>query len=226
MIGCLRYICLFALLPHFLVAQIKVVKPPKTKHSNAVIGLGIGRASSVLNLPINTKNNNNAKGLNVILSYDQGKLYRGSFEYTYYGKIDISPTWDNVRAQTYEFNFCAISKNKENTLFFYPMAGISYNVFKGYFTGINDYLNLRSLYKKNETARLDWLGFNAGVGIDYNFNHNITLYGLGKLRVGKTEGLNQVNIMDVFFAAGLKYNFKGASLAKIFRGTRSRYLLK
>ena len=45
------------------------------------------------------------------------------------------------------------------------------------------------------------------------------------MRVGKSDFQNPLNIMDGCFSFGLRYNLTVPSVYKIFRGTKSRYLL-
>jgi len=207
------------------VAQIRAIKPIKPKVIESNFGIGIGYASSVLNLPINVLSSNNAKGIHGSLTYDKGNYLRFALEYTTYNSIDVSPTWQNIKARTLECNINFISKTKDKTFYFYPIAGLSYNMFKGFFTGINDYLNLSAVYTKNVVIKNDWFGVNAGLGLDYNFS-NMAITSCFKMRVGRTEGYDQINIMDVYQGIGFRYYVKRSQLGKLFRGTRSRYLLR
>ncbi|MCC6371375.1 MAG: hypothetical protein IT236_10250 [Bacteroidia bacterium] len=206
-------------------AQLKVIKPIKdpVKHTN--FGLGCGMARSVLYLTRNLNSNNDALGFNTILTFDKGNYFRGSVEYTYYGSINIQPTWLNVKAQTLEANLSVISKSRDKRIYFYPIAGLSYNIFRGYYTGINDFQNLSTIYTKNQIVQTNWLGINTGLGADYNFKGG-AIYLSYKMRIGRTVEFKQINIMDVFMVAGLRFYVKGATLYKLFKGTRSRYSLK
>ena len=46
-----------------------------------------------------------------------------------------------------------------------------------------------------------------------------------KMRIGVNEGNKQLTILDVCFAAGLRFNMRAPSIYRLFKGTRSRYLL-
>lgn len=208
-----------------LFSQVRVIKPVKTKASVTKFGFGAGLASSVLYLPINVYTNNRARGLNFCMTYDRLNYLRMTAEYTTYNKIDMGSTWKDVKAKTIEYNVNFISKTKDKTFYFYPMAGLSYNMFNGFFTGINDYLNLSARYSRNVTIKANWLGVNCGVGLDYNFE-NSAIYSCFKMRVGRTEGYNQINIMDVYTGIGWRYYINQYDLGKAVRGTRSRYSVK
>jgi|JI8StandDraft_1071087.scaffolds.fasta_scaffold64272_2 hypothetical protein len=208
-----------------LHAQVKVIKPVRTSTKNSNFGFGVGVIRSVVYLARNVNDNNDARGLNTIMTYDEGNLLRFSLEYSFFKTLTIAPTWYDIKARSIEANVYVIARTKEKKVFFYPFAGLSYNMFKGYFTGINDYTNLRAKFEKNTTVVTNWIGINAGVGFDYNFK-NWSLYFNNKWRVGKAEGYEQYNILDLCFTAGARINVPGTTLGKIFRGTRSRYMLK
>lgn len=226
MVKSLRAYFLLALLaPLFLNAQLRVIKPVKVKSNETNIGFGLGIARSTLYLARNINSSNDALGFNSNITWDKGNYFRGNIEYSFYQSINIKPTWYNVSAHTIELNANIIAKSRDKGFYFYPISGISFNVFKGYFTGVNDYLNLNSIYQRYSTVTTLWWGLNAGVGVDFNFKRGC-VYSSYRMRLGKVEGFNQFNIMDVFVNLGLRYYVSASKLGKIFRGTRSRYTLK
>lgn len=205
----------------------KNIKPAPKKPSrttNLAFGLAVSR--SVVYLARNVKPDNDATGLHGSVLYGGKKLFRVSLEYTRYKTIDIAPTWYNIKASTLELNGHLLARFKSKNAYFYPLFGISYNLFSGTFTGINDYLNLGSLYEKNQKVVTRWWGFNVGTGYEFYFRPGSVFLDY-KMRVGMTEGKKQLNIQDVCITAGLRINLKAPSLYGIFmyRGTRSRYLL-
>lgn len=207
------------------VRAVKPVKPvkPKTPIVTTDLSLGAGFTRSVLFLARNTKNNNDASGITFNATYGGHKPLRACLEYTRYLPIDIAPTWYNIKASSLELNGQALYRSKGN-IGFYLLTGLSYNVFKGQFTGINDYLNLRSLYQPGQDVVTRWLGLNAGVGFEYAIR-KVIVFGSYKMRVGRSEGYNDVNIQDVCYSVGLRYNFKVPTLARLLKGPRNRYFL-
>lgn len=220
----LSYLMLTLFLSSFAMAQLKVVKPivRHPKKTNLAFGLGVTR--SVVYLSRNIKANNDANGLNTTLVYGGNRLLRVSAEYTYYRTINVEPTWYDVRAQTIEANMHFLARFKSKKAVFFPIVGLSYNVFSGYFTGINDYLHLASLYETNQTAVTRWLGLNVGTGYEYYFKPG-SFFIEYKMRVGMTEGTNQVNIQDVCISMGLRFNMRVPTFYTIFKGPRGRYSL-
>lgn len=208
-----------------IIAQVKTVKPIKTHTLKANLGIGGGITRSVLFLTRNIKQNNDAIGYNGSIVYSSEKIVRVNLDYTHYKKINIQPTWYNIKASTIELNVNFLAKLQGTKAYFYPLFGLSYNSFSGYFTGLNDFLNLSDKYKKNEIAKTNWLGLNVGAGYEHYFKY-ISIFGEYKMRIGNSDGKRQLNIMDVCFSCGLRYNLKIPSIYKIFRGTKSRYLLE
>ncbi len=218
------YIVVLFLIAISMASQVRVVKPVKrTKPKSTRLAFFGGLSNSVLLLERNIKDDNSASGYHIGASYGLTRVFRASFEYTKYHQIDIAPTWYNINARTYEFNINAMARMTGTDAFFYPLLGVSYNIFEGYFTGQQDYLNLSRMYEKNANVDTRWFGVNVGVGLEY-FIKQFSMYGEFKMRVGQTES-GQISIMDVCFTAGLRYNLRVPSLYKVFSGTRSRYLL-
>ncbi len=188
------------------------------------LGIGVGLNSSVVYLPRNSSGNNGAAGKSIICTYDKGNFLRFTFEYNKYMSPDFAPTWYNVSASSFESNVQYITRFMDGHGYLYPLAGVSYNLFKGYFTGKNDYLNLRAVHQESTTVTSNWFGINVGVGYDYNLKHS-AFYFMYKMRVGYTEGYNQCNIQDICISVGYRLHLSEASFKKVFLGPRSRYAL-
>jgi hypothetical protein len=219
------YIAVLFLFGPSVFAQLHVAKPIKTypKYTNFYVGGGVGR--SVLFLERNVKENNDATGFYLTAQYGGSKLLRLSADYTQYRPADISPTWYNIKANTMELNLHVIARFNHSHAFFYPLAGLSYNRFKGYFTGRNDYLNLAARYPTNTIVATNWLGLNIGTGYEY-FYKNVGFYAEYKMRVGANNGRERrLNIMDVCYSFGLKFKIRAPSIYTVFKGTRGRYHL-
>lgn len=232
-VGEIFYLCKVSriLLYFFLLAgisltgfsQVRVIKPVKTHPTVTKLGIGVGGANSVVFLARNTTERNNALGITTSLVYGSSKTVRLSLDYTHYGSINIAPTWYNVKANTIEANIHVMYRSAAG-LYFYPLAGFSYNVFSGYFTGKDDYLNLANLYPSNHEVTTRWLGFNAGVGLEYAIKQFVVCGGF-KMRVGVSEGNNGINILDVCYTVGVRYNLIVPSIYNLFKGTKKRYFI-
>lgn len=180
---------------------------------------------SVVYLARNIKDNNNAPGFCGGLNYEINNFIRISTLYTYFRPINIEPTWLNVKATTAEMNLEMVAHFPNKKTLLYPFVGVSYNTYDGFFTGQLDYLNLKEYYSVNSTVRNRWLGLNLGTGIEHNFGI-LGIFVDYRMRVGKQEDANGVNIMDVCYTGGLKVRFPYGKAAKKFSQkfrTRDRF---
>jgi hypothetical protein len=218
------YVAILLIFSLTVNAQLKVVKPVKNHPKRTTLAFGAGLSQSVIYLNRNVKDNNDAIGFHANVLYGGSKLLRYSAEYTFFRTFDIDPTWYNIKAQTMEFNVHFLARFNNRKAVFYPIVGLSYNLFAGYFTGINDHLNLASVYERNQDATSRWLGLNVGTGFEYFFKPG-SFFVDYKMRVGIAEGNQRLNIMDVCFSAGLRFNLRVPTFYSIFKGTRGRYFL-
>ncbi|MBA3663545.1 MAG: hypothetical protein H0W61_04965 [Bacteroidetes bacterium] len=220
----ITYISVFLLLSTLSVSQTRVIKPVKKKYPKTTnFGIGVGVTRSVIYLNRNVKENNDARGYSFSLIYGGSNIVRASIEYTHYRAVSIEPTWYDIKASTIEANIHVIARFKKTNAFFYPLAGISYNMFSGFFTGRDDFLNLSEKYPVNQVVTTNWAGLNIGTGYEH-YIKPFSVFIDYKMRIGITTE-KQLNIMDVCFTFGIRYNFKVPSIYKIFSGTRSRYFL-
>lgn len=195
---------------------------PKKDEGNTNLQLGGGLMGSVIYLSRNVNEDNDARGLTFVANYGGDKLIRYSAQYTKYFPINMAPTWYNVNAQSVEANIemMVLFPNKKTLL--YPFVGFSYNTFKGYFTGANDYLNLRQKYGANLVVHNRWLGFNIGTGAEHAFGP-LVIFVDYKMRVGKMEERASFTIMDVCYTGGIRVKLRVPTLKKIYRGINDKY---
>ena len=192
------------------------------------LGIGVGLSRSVIFLSRNVKEFNDATGLNVGIVYGGKNLTRFAFDYSQFNSLDIEPTWYNIKARTYEANIQFLARFKYNHALIYPLVGLSVNEFRGFFTGIDDFQNLKDKYRINSEVRSYWVGANFGMGFEHSIGPlKITI--AYKMRVGAQDVNARLNIMDVCYNAGLRYDMKALRpkylYKRIFRNTRNRYLL-
>lgn len=195
------------------------VKKKELEYTNLQVGAGV--MGSVLYLSRNIKEDNDAKGITVVANYGGHKLLRFSAQYTRYVPINIAPTWYTIKANTIEANMEVMARFNNNKTFLYPFLGLSYNEFKGYYTGFNDYLNLREKYRPNSNIVNRWVGLNIGTGLEHSFGM-LTIFCDYRMRVGKQEE-GGVNIMDVCYSAGLRLKLFVPTFHKLYRGVKAKY---
>ena len=220
----IAFACLFSVSG---ISQVRVMKPvKKTYPKKTNLSIGGGYTQSVLFLSRNVKENNDAKGYTFQFIYGGARTLRVATEYTYYQSINIEPTWFNIEANTIEVNAHILAKVKNTRAIFYPLFGLSYNHFSGFYTGKNDFLNLSTKYKTNSTVSTNWLGLNVGTGYE-QYIANFSFFIEYKMRVGVNDGVeNHINIMDVCIGLGLRYTLRVPYIYYLFKGTRNRYSLE
>lgn len=196
-------------------------KKPPVKKTNFQFGLG--GMGSVLYLSRNIKENNDAYGYALYANYGGNKLIRISMQYTFYKPINIEPTWYNIHAYTLEANMELLARFPNGKSFLYPFVGLSYNSFSGFFTGFDDFLNLREYYKANSTVENKWLGVNCGTGFEHTIGP-VVLFCDYRMRVGKMDH-SGINIMDVCYGFGvrIKLGVRAINIGKIFKRTKNKY---
>lgn len=190
------------------------------------MGFGFGVTRSVIFLSRNIKEFNDAHGLNLNYVYGGHKLMRFALDYHQYKSIDIEPTWYDIKARTYEANVQFLAHFRSDKALIYPITGISINEFSGFFTGRDDFQNLRDRYPVNSIVKSFWIGANFGVGYEYAFGP-VKANLVYKMRVGAQDVNEKLNIMDVCYSLGLRYDFQALkykyAFRKIFRTYRGRY---
>lgn len=217
------YIFLTLVISSNCLSQVRVIKPVKVHPIHTNLGIGVSVTSSDLFLTRNTASGNNGLGITGSIVYGGFKSLRVTLEYTHYKAIDIAPTWYDVRSSSLESNVHLMCKAKSD-FYFYPMFGLSYNVFSGYFTGKNDYLHLGSIYPSNQDVVTRWLGLNAGIGLEYNLKPIVIAAGY-KMRIGASDRDNTLNILDVCFNVGVRYTLVVPSIHRLVKGNKQRYYL-
>ncbi len=202
------------------VGKIPVGTTKKEDPKFSRLSLKAGVNLSVIYLSRNVKESNNEPGFSGGVVYKLNNFVRFSGLFTQYKKINIEPTWYNIKAKTYETNLELVARFPNKKTLLYPFVGLSYNTFNGFFTGQADYLNLKEKYGSNTTINNNWVGFNIGTGLEHNFGV-LGLFVDYRMRAGKQE--NAINIMDVCFTGGLKINLPYGNISKKIMHLNDRY---
>src|ERR1043165_2240700 len=113
----------------------------KIELKRTTLGFGAGMTRSVVFLSRNVKEFNDATGLNLCMVYGGNRIARVGFDFHQYKTINIDPTWSDIHARTYEANVQFLARFRDDKALIYPLLGVSYNDFKGYFTGKEDFQN-------------------------------------------------------------------------------------
>lgn len=191
-----------------VTAKTKTIAPtPKVKMVEyGSWSFRVGGSISALYLAKNIKDHGNGPGYCGGIGYEVNNFLRISSLYTYYKPSNIAPTWQNIKANTFEINLEIVAGFPNKKTLLYPFVGLSYNTFKGFFTGQQDYLNLHNSYLINSTVSNKWLGLNLGSGLEHNFGI-IGIYIDYRMRVGKED--KTFNVIDICYTGGVKIRIPG-----------------
>lgn len=201
-------------------STIVIPKKPEKERQFTKFAVKAGVNISVVYLARNIQDNNNVPGACGGLIYEINDFVRVSALYSYFKPLNIEPTWYDVKAKTYEANLEIMARFPNKKTLLYPFAGVSYNTYKGYFTGQRDYLNLKEYYPVNSVITNNWFGLNLGTGMEHNFGI-LGVFIDYRMRVGRYE--KNLNIMDVCYTGGLKCRFPYGRLAKRFGHLNDKY---
>lgn len=208
------------------IKKKRSVDKKKIELKRTTLGFGLGLTRSVVFLSRNIKEFNDATGFNVGLVYGGNKIARVGLEYHQYNTLNIDPTWYDVHAKTYEANVQFLARFRDEKALIYPMIGASVNEFKAYFTGLQDFQNLRDKYGINTQVHSYWIGVNFGLGYEHKIGP-LKAFLLYKMRVGAQDVASKLNIMDVCYSLGLRYDIKALTpkyvVKTIMRTYRPRY---
>jgi hypothetical protein len=204
------------------ISKKRTLDKKKIELKHTTLGFGVGITRSVIFLSRNVREFNDATGFNVGIVYGGNKLARVSAEFHQYSAINIEPTWYNINAKTYEANLHLLARFKRSNAIIYPITGLSINQFKGYFTGKEDFQNLADKYPVNSEVRSYWIGANFGLGYEHQIGplKAVLQY---KMRVGVQDVVGKINIMDVCYSLGLRYDIKALTPKAVYRVITRNY---
>lgn len=161
--------------------------------------LGYGRVNGVVYMSRNVDIENAVNGNAYTVMYTLSDIFRAELLFQHFKAFDMLPSWKTVKAQALEFNVMCMARTASGTVLFYPLAGLSWNRFNAYYTGVQDYTQMRKYAKPLSSYSSNWPGFNAGVGASYCIGAcELSLQ--YKMRMGQTAQLHDFNIQDVQFS--------------------------
>ena len=208
------------------IKKRRAVDKKKLELKTTTLGFGVGLTRSVIFLSRNIQEFNDATGLNFGMVYGGNNLARFSVEFHKYKPINMEPTWYDINAKTYEANIQFLARFRNNKAIIYPLMGLSMNDFRAFFTGKDDFQNLRDKYAINSRVHSIWFGANFGLGYEHQIGP-FKAFLLYKMRVGAQDVASRLNIMDVCYSAGLRYDIKALTpkyvVKTILRTYRPRY---
>ncbi|MBK9284246.1 MAG: hypothetical protein IPM51_07970 [Sphingobacteriaceae bacterium] len=219
------WIATYLISTNLMVAQLHTVKPIVKKEKNTNLSIAASFVRSEIFLEQKIKEDSKPPGVSLRLAYSGKKITRLEIEYVHFFPRIIEPKWYAMNLNSLEANCHFTTRFNNTNAMFYPLIGISYYSFSGYFSGKNDSKNVARLYMPGTTILLNMLALNIGTGYEHRIK-KIGLFAEYKLRfAGDNWGIKNFGIKDVCIAGGIKYYMHVKSLGTIFKGTRNRYFL-
>jgi hypothetical protein len=125
-------------------------------------------------------------------------------DYSHVKQVNIVPTWLNVQNTFIDFDaHFLMHPDHANRTIVYFVLGVSSQIWKGLYTGIDDYNYAVLHIQKNTNYKTVYYGASLGVGFEFKIVNRINLYGEVRYRITQTDV--GFGLSDVCYGAGVKY---------------------
>jgi hypothetical protein len=170
-----------------------------------IIQIGVGSFLTSSNFFRNDQQSTLCPALSTRLYYQPNGFIRFVVDYSIVEKINIIPTWMNVKNSFLDINAHFLMHfNNTNRGLIYFILGATSQSWKGYYTGIDD-INYAKDEKiqPNTNYKAIYYGANIGVGFEFKILPRFDAYGEVRFRIMDTDVA--FGLSDVCFGVGLKY---------------------
>jgi hypothetical protein len=210
--------CLFFRETVAIYDTLRLGKDPKTQYKGFYVGGG-GLLSSV-DFYRNYRQNPHHLGANIRAYWEFSDNMRIMCEYSHTPKFNLEPTWYDVTSNVFDANLNFLFRIQDQETSFYTITGLSMMRWKGFYTGQGDFNpGSRNIYTPNKEYINHYVGFNAGVGFEHDFNP-AQFFGEFRYRLTETEA--GFGISDVIVNLGFKMHVYPL-LHKKFRDPGKKY---
>jgi len=220
----MKFLLLFVFtFSYFLMSsQTPAVKEIKKKQNDPIFSFGFGANLSSVNVFRNYKENPYNLGWNTRITYDFKDNIRFIAEYNRTKKFDLSPTWSDIRSQSFVVSANAVGYIKDQDVMIYTISGLCIQMWKGFYTGIQDFSTAKFHYEENTFVRNKNLGLDLGIGFEKPFP-GFNLYGDFRYRFANID--DRFGITDANYNLGIKFpiNTKGTDTNKKKKRTRKLF---
>jgi hypothetical protein len=125
-------------------------------------------------------------------------------DYSHVQQVNILPTWLNVQ-NTYidlDAHFMLHPANADRTTVYF-ILGASSQIWKGFYTGIDNYNYYALHVLPNTSYKTVYYGGSIGIGFEFKIINRLNLYGEVRYRITQTDV--GFGLSDVCYGAGVKY---------------------
>lgn len=222
------YIFLLLIAAFSISAQVAVpaVKELRKIENPPLFSLGFGGNLSSVNVYRNYKENPYNLGWNARLTYNFKDNIRFMAEYNHTPKFNLSPTWTDIKSQSFVISANAVAYIKDQDVMVYTISGLCVQTWKGFYTGIQDFSTAKLFYKDNSYISNRNLCLDMGIGFERPFP-GFDLYGDFRYRFANID--TRFGIIDATYNLGIKFPIitKGAETnlkkkrhsKKLFKGS-------
>ena len=140
------------------------------------------------------------------LYYQPTGFLRFVLDYSMVEKTNIIPTWLNIKNSLIDIDahFLMHFNNTDNRSLVYFILGATSQIWKGYYTGIDDINYAIDLkIQPNTDYKAIYFGACVGLGFEYKILPRLDVYGEVRFRIMNTDVA--FGLSDVCYGAGLKY---------------------
>ncbi|HTA63344.1 MAG TPA: hypothetical protein VK835_12845 [Bacteroidia bacterium] len=125
-------------------------------------------------------------------------------DYSHVKQVNIVPTWLNVQNTYIDFDaHFLMHPDKADRTLVYFVLGVSSQIWKGLYTGIDDYNYALLHIPHNTNYKAIYYGASIGVGFEFKVINRVNLYGEVRYRMTQTDV--GFGLSDVCYGAGVKY---------------------
>lgn len=126
-------------------------------------------------------------------------------EYNSLFAFDLNETWVGVKARDYDANvfFGRVTPNAPSS--FHAFTGLSVKTWEGTYTGVGENRITSFFVPVDGSASLVRFCANFGIALEKRIN-DLSLFGDFRFRISPVKENVRVEIMDIMYSAGLKYN--------------------
>lgn len=219
-----RYMLFFVSIHFIMCGQIPAVKEIKKIENKPLFSIGFGGNLSSVNVFRNYKENPYKLGWNARATYNLNDNIRFTAEYNRIPKFNLSPTWLDIRNQSFVISANAIGYIVDQDVMIYTISGLCIQSWKGYYTGLQDFSTAQFYYSDNTYVRNRNLCLDMGIGFERPFP-GFNLFGDFRYRFANIDG--RFGITDANYNLGIKFpiitkgsasNKKKKRSSKLFKG--------
>jgi hypothetical protein len=188
--------------------QVSKTHPKKDTTGNYnktnILQVGVCGLITSLNFFKNAQANPYYPALSCRLYYQPNNNIRFVADYSRVEKANLIPTWLNVRNTYFDIDAHFLMHFTGNVGIVYFILGASSQVWKSFYTGVDDYNSAADAkIQPNTNYKTIYFGANIGIGFEFKVLPRFDAYGEVRYRVSDTDV--GFGLSDVCYGVGVKY---------------------